>query len=95
MIQQTSLEAFEEIKEDLQGKRLEVYNALKQLKTANNTTIALFLRWPINRVTPRIKELREMRYVIESHKGLCPYTKKNTIYWVCKAPATKTFINTE
>lgn len=81
MIQQTSLEAYKQISEDLKGRQLEVYKALKFLETANNTSLALYLRWPINRITPRIKELRDLGLVKQDSIRKCPYTKKNTIYW--------------
>lgn len=81
MIQQTSLEAFESIKFSLGEKQLIVYNMLKDLSIANNTILAKKLGWPINRITPRINELRKMRYVTQDSIRICPITKKSTIFW--------------
>ena len=84
MMQQTSLEAYDKIQHELSGRRLEVYNSLKRLEVANNTTLALDLRWGINRVTPRIKELRDMGLVVKDSIRICPFTKMKTIYWKVK-----------
>ena len=84
MMQQTSLEAYDKIQHELSGRRLEVYNSLKRLEVANNTTLALDLRWSINRVTPRINELRKIGLVVKDSIRICPFTKMKTIYWKVK-----------
>ncbi len=58
----TSIESYNNIY-NLTGKRLEVYNALKDIQPASNQAIADYLGWPINRVTGRVTELRDMELV--------------------------------
>ena len=75
MIQDTSLIAFNKIKNDLPNCRLSVYKALKKLEYATNSMIAQELGWTINRVTPRINELKKMGLIKISHSSWCPVTK--------------------
>ncbi len=81
MIQQTSLEAYEEVRKNLGTKQTMVYNALKEMKEANNQMISVFLNIPINSVTPRVKELREKRLVGVAFVGPDLNTGRQTIYW--------------
>ena len=78
-VQQTSIDAFEEIKPELGERQLSVYNALNG--EMNNSMIARTLNIPINTVTPRVKELRNMGLVIESKRDECPITHRTTIFW--------------
>jgi Mn-dependent DtxR family transcriptional regulator len=80
-IRDTSLEAYYEVLEDLEGRQREVYAALRELGPANNTMIANKLNLPINSITPRIHELRALGLVIFYKKDKCPYTSKKTIFW--------------
>ena len=59
----TSKIALEKIRPKLNGRRLEVLNAIKRLKTASNEQIATELELPINRVTDRVTELHNMAYI--------------------------------
>lgn len=79
-VQETSKKAYKELK-DLGERQKQVYNAIKTLQYCTNTMIAKVLKLPINSITPRTKELREMSFVIESHKSWCPITKRKAIYW--------------
>lgn len=81
MIQETSLQAYEEIKEELGQRQKLVLNAIRELESANNRIISQYLRLPINSVTPRVKELREMKLVGVDRVDVDPVTQKNTIYW--------------
>jgi Mn-dependent DtxR family transcriptional regulator len=83
-MRQTSIEAFEIVKENLGERQLQVYNALKKLEYATNTMIANYLNLPINCVTPRCQELRKKGLVIESHISRCPITKNKSTYWRLK-----------
>jgi len=80
-VQETSLEALESIRPTLNSRQEEVYEWLKKWGPANNTMIGQSLKRPINSITPRIKELRNKKLVIESHKEECPLTKRKTIFW--------------
>lgn len=86
MIQETSLIAYEDLKRDkiLSDRQESVYNILKNLECANNTILSLKLGWTINRITPRILELRKMGLVIKDSIRPCPITKKLTWFWRIK-----------
>ena len=60
MFQQTSLEAFRGITPCLGRRQREVYDTLKSIGPADNLTLSRALRLPINSVTPRVLELREL-----------------------------------
>ena len=81
MIQQTSLTAYDEVKTKLGEKQLQVYEVLKNLESANNMILAKKLGWEINRVTPRVLELREIGLVVQDCMRMCPITKRMTIFW--------------
>lgn len=57
---QISLEAFNMAKESISNNQELVFEVIKKLKSCNNRMIAETLGWTINRVTPRVKELRDM-----------------------------------
>ena len=84
MIQDTSLMAYEEIKDTLGDKQKLVYDMLKGLGSANNMIIAKKLGWDINRVTPRVLELRQRGLVIKDSMRVCPITKRVTWFWRVK-----------
>jgi hypothetical protein len=60
MIQQTSIEAYEEVKKELGNKQNIVYQKLLFNQPASNKQLAEQLNWKINSVTPRILELRRL-----------------------------------
>jgi len=82
-IQTTSIQAWEEIKDNLGPKRKAVYEALRQLGIANDKMIAKFLSWPINTVTPRRGELTDLKLVGVAFTGPDLNTGRKTIYWRC------------
>jgi len=85
MIQQTSLKAFQEIQPKLPECRRIVYETIKKAdKDLTNMEIAARLGWSINRVTPRVKELREMGLVILSQVRKCRVTKNTAKAWKIK-----------
>ena len=61
MIQETSLLARQDALRNVCTKREKVFDCLKLLGSASNELLSKELCWPINSVTPRIKELREER----------------------------------
>lgn len=63
MLQQSSLDAFEEVMPKLIGRRLEVYNAIKRLGEASDLDISKYLNLPINSITPRRNELQKLRLI--------------------------------
>lgn len=82
-VQQTSLEAYSSIEHKLGDKQLVVYNMLKNLECANNMILAKKLGWDINRITPRVLELRKIGVVVPDCIRLCPITKRMTWFWRC------------
>lgn len=80
-IQQTSLEAWDRLQKTLGDRQSEVLVALKQLKRANNREIAEYLDIPINQITGRIFELRELKLVEEAGTKIDNITKRKTIVW--------------
>jgi sugar-specific transcriptional regulator TrmB len=73
--------AWAEVLENLGERQIVVYKALLELKSANNTMISNYLNLPINCITPRINELRKKGLVRKDRIDICPYTKKQTIFW--------------
>jgi|YelNatPaOPRAMG01_1025707.scaffolds.fasta_scaffold166269_2 DNA-binding MarR family transcriptional regulator len=88
MVQETSLEAYRQIQPCLGQKQAEVYRLLKRATECGydmtNMEIARALRWSINRVTPRVLELREMGLVVLSQKRSCAVTGRTAMAWQTK-----------
>ncbi len=63
MIQATSKEAFQEVRETLGERQRMVYNALKQLKSAPDKQLLDYLGWGINCITNRRGELVNSKLV--------------------------------
>jgi hypothetical protein len=83
MVTETSLLAYEEVLKDLGSRQQEVYFAIKQLREADNLTIAKYLNLPINSITPRTLELREKKLVGVAKVDLSPITHRKVIFWKC------------
>ena len=48
---------------------------------ANNRVISTRLRWPINTVTPRVKELRDLGLVRARESVVDSVTRRSAIVW--------------
>ena len=83
-IQETSLLAYAKVLEHLSERQLAVLKCLDTFYSATNMMIARKLGWDINRVTPRIWELRQMKLVYEDKKDVCKITGETSIYWKFK-----------
>lgn len=82
-MRQTSLLAYRSLDKDtLSRSRAKVYEALQEIGPACNKEIALHLGWEINRVTPRMLELRQNNKVVEAYKDL--YNGRTVCFWDCK-----------
>ena len=84
----TSLEAYESIKKSLgnrQKKVLELFE--KQPVPLCNALISNLLYWPINCVTGRVKELREIGLLVDA--GTKKYGKRNVHFWRLLKPKPK------
>lgn len=63
--QQTSLFAYREITPTLGDRQKVVYEALGKFDHITNAQLSEYLGWGINRITPRVLELRKMGLVRE------------------------------
>ena len=81
MIQQTSLDAFIDISGSLGDRQLQVYDFFRQNlgKDFTNTELSYALRLPINRITPRVYELRQKGLIIQHGIRYCRITGKLVI----------------
>lgn len=82
MIESTTLEAFKIIQPSLGELQQTVYDVISNYPGMSNHDIARFLHWEINRVTPRVKELRDMGVVIMSHYKKDHITNKRVMCWI-------------
>jgi len=67
----------------------QVLEALRMFQDATNAELAASLTWPINRVTPRIKELRSKEFgelVFDNGKRKCRITGSMAHAWRAKHP---------
>ena len=88
MIQDTSLEAFFKLT-GADTKRGKVLQVLRLLPDATNAELAARLGWTINRVTPRINELRQPKYgalVLDAGRRRCRITGAAAHAWKAKYP---------
>jgi hypothetical protein len=89
MISDTSLHAYALATQHLGAKQKAVLDALRFFPDATNAEIAAHLAWPINRVTPRMFELRSEEFgtlVLESCRRRCKVTGGMAWAWVAKYP---------
>jgi len=61
------MEAYDFIYDDLGRRQKEVYDVIEQYVNVCNQDISMILKLPINSVTPRVKELRDIGFV--EHAG--------------------------
>jgi len=79
---QTSRDAYKEILPELGDRQLLVLRALRTIGPASNNMIANYLNLPINIITPRVNELRNLKKLVGySHTGTDPITKKKVMFW--------------
>lgn len=81
MIQETSLEAYRVLRPELGEQQEKVYNVIQAHPGMSNHDIARYLGWEINRVTPRVKELRDKGIMIHSHTKMDHITKQKVMCW--------------
>jgi len=80
-VRATSLLAYQEVLQKLGEKQLRVLKCLSTFNSATSMMLARQLDWDINRVVPRIFELRQMLMVKESKTDFCKITGRKAIYW--------------
>ncbi len=80
--QQTSLFAYHaEVKPTLGHRQKTIYEALGTRESFTNTEMAAYLDWPINTITPRMKELRKIGLVRCAGTRECKVTGRNVLSW--------------
>lgn len=87
MIQDTSLKAWlNEIAPTLGARQIAILEAfeLDQRSDFTNAELSVFLDKPINTVTPRVFELRELGILEESRKRQCTVTRREVHAWRLK-----------
>jgi len=82
MPRDTSKKAYkEEVVGTLSRRHAQVLIALEFLKEATNSELAMHLDWSINRVTPRVLELRTAGKVFDTGKRKCRVTGRLAHTW--------------
>lgn len=81
-VAQTSRDAYKGIQDGLGRRQLEVLAAIERHPTGiTNSEISNELHWPINRVTPRVFELRSAGLVALVGKRPDRWTGKTSCLW--------------
>ena len=90
--QDTSLQAyFTEVLPTLSDRHQKVLQILATVPNATNSELSRMLGWEINRVTPRIFELREKELVVEAGKRKCKITGRTALVWRVKGKENTLF----
>jgi Mn-dependent DtxR family transcriptional regulator len=83
-MQETSLLAYFCLQPTISDKQKMVFETIRSNERITNMEIANKLNWSINRVTPRVKELREQGLVILDGYRECHITGHTACLWkVC------------
>ena len=81
----TSIKAYhEEIQPTLGKRQAQILEVLKIFKSVTNTELSKAIQWPINTVTPRIKELRDKGLVELASVRNCAITGRTAKAWRLK-----------
>lgn len=84
MIQETSRLAYRKVRKKLGRRQVEVLQIFTRDEDKNftNMEVAEMLGWSINRVTPRVKELREKGYLRLVERRRCSITGNLAMAWM-------------
>lgn len=77
----TSRMAYSQLKKRLGQKQTEVYQTIARIQPCDNLSISLTLNLPINSITGRVYELRDMGLVEEAGKHHNELTGRLTTHW--------------
>ena len=80
-MQRTSISAWESIQVDLGLKQKLVYDTLALVEEASNKDLVNLLGWPINTITPRVLELRNMGLVECAGEKYDNRTNRSELTW--------------
>lgn len=82
-VAETSMMSYRQLtKQDLGDRQRIVFETLDAHPNRSNRELAALLNWPINTITPRVKELREMGAVAEYGLKHDPQTNRNVMTWI-------------
>jgi len=81
MIQNTSLDAYKVLQPELGRLQQEIYDVIVENPGMSNHDIARYKNMEINRVVPRVKELRELGLVVFSNYKQDRITKRTVMCW--------------
>lgn len=81
MLQQTSLEAYRSIVNDLSKKQAQVFRCFQGTQPLTDKELARILNWPINCITPRRGELAERQMIRPEGFTIDPGTGRKCIRW--------------
>lgn len=79
-MQFTSTNAYHKL-ENIGRKQRDCLRVIGVYGEASNYDIAQILDRPVNQVTGRVKELRELNLVEEAYRDVHPVTNRRVIYW--------------
>ena len=85
-IQDTSLHAYALATQHLGAKQKQVLDTVLFFPDATNAELGQRLGWPVNRITPRILELRKMGLVLQAQRRTCKATGGIAWAWKAKHP---------
>lgn len=80
-VRDTSIQAYEGVMPTIGKRQALVLGVLQRSEPMSNSEIARELGWEINKVTPRVKELRDSGLVIEMDRRTCRVTGMNVLTW--------------
>ena len=81
MPQDTSLEAWEDIRKNLRTRQQQVLSAFEKYGVCTNLEISHLTGIPINQVTPRTNELVKKNLIYEGKKRKCNVSGRKAITW--------------
>lgn len=80
-VRDTSLLAYCEVEPDLGARQAMVFALLRERGSLTNSEIGQAIGWSINRVTPRVFELRRLGFVVLDCQRSCRVTGRQAYSW--------------
>ena len=82
-----------EIEPTLGERQSYVLNAFKEMGEFTNSELSVYLHWSINRVTPRVFELRKKGLLRRSLTRSCKVTGRSATVWVLNINPKQAVLN--
>ncbi len=82
--QETSIESYKLILPELGNRQRQVFDVISKMPNVCNYEIGVILGLPINSVTPRVKELRDLGLVVCVGTKLDKVSNRNVMIWGVK-----------